>query len=59
MPHSYIDLITDQIHQAGWSYGYLKLFVPGLGYFWQVDAYRDGLDRYIVMAFDSLHGADV
>lgn len=45
----YWEIIADQLHEAGWSYGYSQAIVRDLGDVWIADAIKNG-HRYIVQA---------
>lgn len=46
----YWEIIADEIHAAGWSYGYIRVFDSKNGWTWIVDAHREDGHRYVVQA---------
>ena len=49
MTKPYSDIIAEEMHKAGWSYGYTAAFIEG-EMLYVVDAHKDDGHRYVVYA---------
>ncbi len=46
----YWEMVADDIKRMGFSYGYSRICIAGVGAVWQADAQRDDGHRYVARA---------
>lgn len=54
MPVKYWEIIADNLHRAGWSYGYVSAIDSKGRTIWIVDGHRDDGKRYVARVDDIL-----